>query len=59
MSGEIQVTQVKSAIGRPKKHRLVLLGMGLTRLNKTVVLRDTPEIRGMIRKVEHLVTVVA
>jgi large subunit ribosomal protein L30 len=59
MSNEIRVTQIRSAIGRPRKHRLVLLGMGLTRMHKTVVLNDTPEIRGMIKKVEHLVAVEA
>jgi large subunit ribosomal protein L30 len=43
-------------IGRPERHRRVLQGMGLTRLNKTVELKDTPEIRGMINKVSHLVS---
>ena len=42
-------------IGRPTKQREVLKGMGLTKMNKTVQLEDTPSIRGMIRKVEHLV----
>jgi large subunit ribosomal protein L30 len=42
-------------ISRPEKHRQVLRGMGLTRLNQTVELIDTPAIRGMIRKVCHLV----
>lgn len=59
MAGVIRVTQVRSSIGRPKKHKLVLLGMGLNRVLKTVVLLDSPEIRGMIRKVEHLVRVEA
>jgi large subunit ribosomal protein L30 len=43
-------------IGRPEKHRKILRGMGLTRLNKTVEFKDTPEIRGMINKVSHLVS---
>jgi large subunit ribosomal protein L30 len=55
MSGFLKVTLVKSMIGRPEKHRKVLRGMGLTRLNRTVNLQDTPSIRGMIRKVSHLV----
>lgn len=55
MSGILKVTLVKSMIGRPEKHRQVLRGMGLTRLNKTVELNDTPSVRGMIRKVSHLV----
>ena len=42
-------------IGRPEKHRKVLRGMGLTKLNKTVLLEDTPAIRGMVNAVSHLV----
>jgi large subunit ribosomal protein L30 len=56
MAGSISVQLVRSMIGRPEKHRRVLLGMGLTRLNKKVELKDTPEIRGMINKVSHLVS---
>lgn len=55
MAGVVKVTLVKSMIGRPEKHRRVLRGMGLTKLNKTVVLQDTPAIRGMIHIVSHLV----
>ena len=55
MSGTIKVTLVKSMIGRPEKHRRVLRGMGLTKLNRTVELEDTPAIRGMVSKVSHLV----
>lgn len=57
MALKLKVTQVRSGIGRPKPQRLVLKGMGLRRLNKSVVLQDTPAIRGMIRRVSHLVTV--
>jgi len=56
MAGKIKVKLVKSMIGRPEKHRKVLRGMGLTRLNRTVVLEDTPSIRGMINVVSHLVS---
>jgi large subunit ribosomal protein L30 len=56
MAGSIRVQLVRSMIGRPEKHRRVLLGMGLTRLNKKVELKDTPEIRGMINKISHLVS---
>lgn len=56
MGKKLKITLVKSFIGRPEKHRKVLRGMGLARLNKTVLLGDTPEIRGMVRKVAHLVT---
>lgn len=53
---KLKITLVKSYIGRPLKHRRVLRGMGLGKLNSTVVLQDTPEIRGMISKVSHLVS---
>ena len=55
MAVKLKVTLVKSMIGRPEKHRQVLRGMGLNRLNKSVELQDTPAIRGMIHKVCHLV----
>ncbi|MDP2646750.1 MAG: 50S ribosomal protein L30 [Desulfobacterales bacterium] len=55
MSGTVKVTLVKSMIGRPEKHRKVLRGMGLTKLNRTVELENTPAIRGMINAVSHLV----
>lgn len=56
MSGKLSITLKKSMIGRPEKHRKVLRGMGLTKINKTVQLEDTPAIRGMIQKVSHLVS---
>ena len=55
MAGHLKVTLVKSMIGRPEKHRRVLRGMGLTKLNRTVVLENTPAIRGMVNAVSHLV----
>ena len=56
MVGSVKVKLIRSMVGRPEKHRKVLRGMGLTRLNKTVEFKDTPEIRGMINKVSHLVS---
>jgi large subunit ribosomal protein L30 len=56
MAGSVKVKLIRSLIGRPEKHRKVLRGMGLTRLNKTVEFKDTPQIRGMINKVSHLVS---
>lgn len=53
----LTVTLVKSGIGKPQKHRLILQGLGLTKLNKSVQLIDTPEIQGMIRKISHMVKV--
>jgi large subunit ribosomal protein L30 len=58
MSAELKITLVRSHIGRPANQRAVLNGLGLTRLNKTVTLMDTPETRGMVRKVSHLVKVI-
>jgi large subunit ribosomal protein L30 len=57
MAGTVKVTLTKSKIGSTKKIRQTLIGLGLTRREKTVIRKDTPEIRGMLRKVEHLVTV--
>ena len=58
MAKKLKITLVKSYIGRPEKHRKILRGMGLQKLNRTVLLKDTPEIRGMINKVSHLLSVV-
>ena len=57
MSKAIQVTLVRSPIGRPEKSRKVLRALGLTRLHKTVDLYGTPQILGAIRKVAHMVEV--
>jgi large subunit ribosomal protein L30 len=51
------IKKVKSEIGRPEKQRKILRGMGLNKLNNTVTLVDTPQTRGMINKVIHLVSV--
>ena len=57
MAGTVKVTLTKSKIGSTRKIRATLVGLGLTRREKTVVRKDTPEIRGMLRKVEHLIMV--
>lgn len=57
MATEVKVTLKKSPIGRKAYFSDVLKGLGLRRLHQTVTLQDTPEIRGMIRKVEHMVVV--
>ncbi len=54
----IEVTLVRSGVSRPETQQRTLRGLGLTRMNRTVRLKDTPAIRGMIRKVSHLVKVV-
>jgi large subunit ribosomal protein L30 len=58
MAKDIRIKLVRSGIGRPRKHKLVLKGLGLTKLNQVVTRQDTNAVRGMIRKVSHLVEVV-
>jgi len=53
----IKVTQIASPIGKPKDQRATLIGLGLNKMNRTAVLEDTPSVRGMIKKVSHLVKV--
>ena len=59
MAELIKVTLTKSGIGRDKKIRETLRGLGLTKLNKTVTLKNTPAIRGMINKVSFMVRIEA
>ena len=54
---ELIVTQVKSSIGSKPKHRGTLRALGLGRIGKSNTLPDRPEIRGMIARVPHLITV--
>ena len=56
MAGKLKITLVKSIIGRPEKHRKVVRGLGLKKMNRSVVRLDTPEIRGMVNTVSHLVS---
>lgn len=53
----VRVTLRRSPIGTPEKHRLVLRGLGLRRIRQTAVHPDTPQVRGMIRKVGYLLEV--
>lgn len=55
---QIIVKQVKSLIGRPESQRKVVKALGLGRIGKTVELKDTPSVRGMVAKVAHLVQIV-
>lgn len=52
---KIKVTLIKSVIGTIEKHRACVRGLGLRRLNHTVIVADTPENRGMINRVNYLV----
>lgn len=54
---KIRITQIRSAIKRPKKQRLTLAALGLHKMNQTVEHEDTPNILGMVTKVSHLVQV--
>lgn len=53
----LKVTQVRSPIRRPADQQQTLIGLGLNKMNRTRELEDTPSVRGMIRKVHHLVRV--
>ncbi|RMH71013.1 MAG: 50S ribosomal protein L30 [Gemmatimonadetes bacterium] len=53
----LKVTQVKSVIGRHTKQKLTMQALGLRKINQTVLHHDTPQIRGMLDKVQHLVSV--
>ena len=57
-SGKIQIKWVRSAICAPTKHKLVVKGLGFTRLNQVIERPDTAAIRGMVAKVPHLVEIV-
>ncbi|MBA4740478.1 MAG: 50S ribosomal protein L30 [Burkholderiales bacterium] len=56
-SKTVKVTLVKSVIGTKESHRATVLGLGLRRIRHSVMLEDTPAIRGMIAKVDYLVKV--
>lgn len=57
MAETVTFTQIKSGIGSTKKINSTLTGLGLIKMNKTVTRQDTPEIRGMLNKVAHLVRI--
>jgi large subunit ribosomal protein L30 len=57
MALKMKVTLIRSGINRPQDQKDTIRGLGLTRMHKSVTLNDTPAIRGMIRKVSHMVKV--
>lgn len=57
MADRVRITQLGSAIGRPRDQRATLTGLGLGKLHRTVELEDTPSVRGMIAKVGHLLRI--
>ncbi|MEL6614785.1 MAG: 50S ribosomal protein L30 [Bacteroidota bacterium] len=54
---KIKITQVRSAINRPENQKRTLVALGIRKLNQTVEHEATPQIQGMVRTVQHLVTV--
>ena len=56
-SAKLKVTQIGSSIGRSKDQRATLIGLGLNKMHRSRLLDDSPAIRGMIDKVQHLVHV--
>ena len=58
-AGSIKVKMIGSLIGCQEKQRATVRGLGLRRMNQVVERQDTPEVRGMVRKVPHLVAIVA
>lgn len=54
---KVKITQTGSPIRRDPSQRKTLIGLGLNKMHKSVELEDTPEVRGMIRKVQHMVQV--
>ena len=54
---QIAVTQIKSSIGRLKKHKSCLAGLGLRKIGHTVVIEDTPAVRGMVQAVQYMLRV--
>ena len=58
MAKTIVVKQIGSPIRRPAKQRQTLIGLGLNKMHKTRELEDSPSIRGMVRKIPHLVEIV-
>ena len=54
---KIVIKQIKSGIGKPEKHKKIIRGLGLRKIGHTVLREDTPEIRGMVWKIKHLVEV--
>jgi large subunit ribosomal protein L30 len=54
---KLKITQVRSAAGRLPKHRRTIIALGLGKIRRTVIHEDTPQIRGMVKSVQHLVTV--
>ncbi len=55
MAEKVKITQIRSLIGRPEKHRKIVRALGLKRMHQTVEHKNNPAIMGMVKKVPHLV----
>jgi large subunit ribosomal protein L30 len=58
MAKTIVVKQIGSPIRRPQDQRATLVGLGLNKMHKTRELEDTPSVRGMVRKISHMVEII-
>lgn len=54
---KLKLTLVRSVIGRPKKQKATMAALGLRKMNQTVEKEASPQVRGMVKKVQHLLTV--
>lgn len=57
MATALKITLKRSMIGRPEKHRRIVRSLGLRKINSTKILNDTPSVRGMVRKISHLLEI--
>ncbi len=57
MGEKVKITQIRSTIGRVERQKRIIRALGIRKLHHSVVHKDTPQIRGMIEKVKHLVEV--
>jgi large subunit ribosomal protein L30 len=56
-SGKLAITLVRSPIGTPRAHRIVLLGLGLRRIRHTVIRPNTPQVQGLVHKLSYLLDI--
>ncbi len=55
--GKLKITQIRSTIDRKEPQKRTIVALGLGKIRRTVIHNDTPEIRGMVKAVQHLITV--
>jgi large subunit ribosomal protein L30 len=57
MDSKLKITQIKSAIGKPKTQRETIKALGIRKLNQSVIHLKTPQIKGMLNRIKHLIKV--